>query len=54
MPDLAIVTLTNKILSRLYPKNCKAEEGDTYWGHRLGVVGVQRHGVTLICALTLP
>ena len=46
--DLSIVTLTYKILSGLYLKNCKVLEVDTWYGHWLGGVGVQCHGVTLI------
>ena len=46
--DLAVMTFTYKILSRLYLGNHKVYEVDTWYGHWLGVVGVQRHGVTLI------
>ena len=46
--DLAVVNLTYKILSWQYLRNCKVQEVDTWWGHRWGIVGVQRHGVTLI------
>ena len=46
--DLAVVTLTYKILSRLYLENCKVWEVDTWLGYWLGGVGVQHHGVTLI------
>ena len=46
--DLGIVTLTYKILSGLYLRNRKVLQVDTLLGHWLGVVGVQRHGVTLI------
>ena len=35
-----------KSLSGLYLRNCK--EVDTWYGHWLGAVGVQPHGVTLI------
>ena len=45
--DLAIVSLTYKILSRLYFGNPKVWEVDTWLGHWLGDVGVQLHGVTL-------
>ena len=34
--------------------NYKVQEVDTWWGHWLEFVGVQRHGVTLIGLLTLP
>ena len=46
--DLDVVTLTYKILSGLYPRNYKMWEVDTWYGHWLGGVGVQHHGVTLI------
>ena len=46
--DLAVVTLTYKILSRVYLGNCKVQEVDIWYGHWLGVVDVQCHGVTLI------
>ena len=46
--DLAVVTLTYKILSSLYLRNRKVWEVDTLDGHWLGSVGVGRHGVTLI------
>ena len=46
--DLAVVTLSLKILSGLYLGNCKVEAVDTWYGHWLGVVDVHRHGVTLI------
>ena len=46
--DLAVVTLTYKILSGLYLGNCKVWEVDTWLGHWLGVVSVQCRGVTLI------
>ena len=46
--DLAVVTLTYKILSGLYLGNRKVWEVGTWKGHWLGGVGVQRHGVTLI------
>ena len=46
--NLAVVTLTYKILSGLYLGNRKVYEFDTWEGHWLGGVGVQRHGVTLI------
>ena len=39
--DLAVVTLTYKILSRLYLRNYKVWEVDTWYGHWLGSVGVQ-------------
>ena len=48
MFDLIVVTLTFKILSGLYLRNHKMQEVELWWGHWLGVVGVQRHGVTLI------
>ena len=41
--DLALVTLTYKILSRLYLANCKVKEVDTWLRHWLGGVGVQLH-----------
>ena len=44
-----VVSLTDGYLG-----NCKVKEVDTWWGHWLGGVGVQRHGLTLICRLTLP
>ena len=47
--DLAVVTLTNKILSGLYLRNRKVYEVDIWLGPWLGGVDVQRHGVTLIC-----
>ena len=40
--DLAVVTLTYKILSGLYLRNCKALEVDTWYEHWLGIVGVIR------------
>ena len=46
--DLAIVTFAYKILSGLYLANCKVYKVDTWYGHWLGVVGVQYHGVSLI------
>ena len=46
--DLAVVTLTYKNLSGLNIGNRKMQEVDTCWGHWLGGVGVQCHGVTLI------
>ena len=46
--DLAIVTLSLKILFELYPGNHKLWKVDTWQGHWLGVVGVQCHFVTLI------
>ena len=46
--DLAVATLTYKILSRLYLRDCKVWEVDTWYEHWLGVVGVQHHGLTLI------
>ena len=46
--DLALVTLTCKILSGLYLRNRKEYEVDTWYGHWLGVVGGQCHGVALI------
>ena len=51
--DLAVVTLTYKILSGLYLGNRKVYEIDTWSRHWLGGLGVQRHGVTLIRPLTL-
>ena len=47
--DLYTLTLTYKILTRLHFRNHKALEVDTWYGHGLGGVGVQCHGVTLIC-----
>ena len=46
--DLAVVTLTYKILSGLYLRNRKMLEVDTWQGNWSGGVGVQRHGLTLI------
>ena len=46
--DLAVVTLTYKMLPGLYLRNRKVQEVDTWYGYWLGGVGVQRHGVTLI------
>ena len=46
--ELAMVTLTYKILSRSYLRNFKVSEVDTWWGHWWGIVGVQHNGVTLI------
>ena len=46
--DLAVVTLTYKILSGLYLRNRKVLEVDTWQGNWSGGVGVQRHGLTLI------
>ena len=43
--DLAVVTLTFKILSGLYHKG---QEVDTWYGHWSGCIGVHHHGVTLI------
>ena len=37
-----------KSLSGLYLRNCKVQEVDTWLGHWLKGVGVQRHGVTFI------
>ena len=51
--DLAIMTLTYKILSRLYLGNCKVQEVDTWKGHWLGVVGVQTSWCDLDLTLTL-
>ena len=50
--DLAIMTLTCKIFSRLYLGNCKGTKLilGTHW---LNVAGVQHHGVTFIWPLTL-
>ena len=52
--DLAVVTLTYKILSGVYLGNRKVQEVDTGYGHWLRCVDVKHHGVTLICPLTLP
>ena len=38
--DLAVETLTYKILSGLYLGNCKVQEVDIWQGHWLGSVGV--------------
>ena len=46
--DLAIVALTYKSLSGLYLGNRKVQEVDTWYGHWLGSVIVQCHGLTLI------
>ena len=46
--DLAVVTLTFKILSGLYFRNCKVQKVDTWSGHWLGAVDMQYHNVTLI------
>ena len=46
--DLAIVTLTYKILSRVYFGNRKVQEVDTGYRHWLWCVDVKYHGVTLI------
>ena len=46
--SLPIVTLTFKILSRLYLKNHKVQEVETWSGRRYGGVGVYHYGVTLI------
>ena len=51
--DLAIVTLTFKILYGVYLGNCKVQEVDTWQGYGLGVECVQHHGVNLIGRLTL-
>ena len=40
--------VAGKSLSRLYLRNRKVWEVDTWQGHWLGIVGVQRRGVTLI------
>ena len=37
-----------KNLSGLYLRNRKVYEVDNWYGHWLGCVGVQRHGLTLI------
>ena len=50
--DLALVTLTYKILSGLYLGNCRLQEVDTWQGHWLGVVGVQCHGCDLDLTLS--
>ena len=52
--DLSVVTLIYKILFGLYLRNCKVYEVDTWLGHWLWGVCMQRHGVTLIRALILP
>ena len=41
--DLFVVTLTFKILSRLYLGNCKVQEVDISQGHWFEVVGLQHH-----------
>ena len=46
--DLAIVTLTYKILSGGYYGNRKVQEVDTRYRHWLWCVDVNYHGVTLI------
>ena len=46
--DLAVVTLTYKILSGLYLGNRKLLEVDTWEGYWLGGLGMQRHGLPLI------
>ena len=46
--DLAVVTLTYKILSGLYLGHGKMQEVDTWSGHWLGGVGFKCLGVTLI------
>ena len=46
--DLSVVTLTIKILSGLYLRNCTAQEVDTWLGNWLEGVGVQGHNVNLI------
>ena len=46
--DLIVVTLSLRILSRLYLINCKVWEIETWYNHWLGGVSLQRHGVTLI------
>ena len=51
--DLAVVTLSLKILSKLYLGNRKVEEVDSWYGQWLGGVVVQRCGVPLIWPLTL-
>ena len=43
--DLVIVTLSLKILSGLYLRNCKVQEVDTWKAHWLEGVGVQHHGM---------
>ena len=46
--DLTVVTLTFKIFSELYLRNCEVLKVDTWQEHSLGDVGVQCHGVTVI------
>ena len=46
--ELAIVTLSLKILSGLNLRNCKVQEVDTWKGYWLGGVGMQHNGMTLI------
>ena len=41
-----VVTLVGKILSGLYLGNHKVKEVDTWYGHWLGGVDVQRHDMT--------
>ena len=45
--ELAVVTLTFKILTGFYFGNCKVSEVDTWQGYWLWVVRVQHHSVTL-------
>ena len=46
--DLAIVTLSLKILTKLYLQNRSLYEADTLAEHWLASVGVQHHGMTSI------
>ena len=46
--DLAIVTLTYKILFGVYFRNRKVQEVDTGYRHWLWCVDVKYHGMTLI------
>ena len=44
--NLAVVTLTFKILPLPYLRNCKVQEVDSCMGHWLGSVGMLNHDVT--------
>ena len=44
--EIDIVTLTFKILSGLYHRNCKVQEVDSWMGFWLGSLGVLNHSVT--------
>ena len=45
--DLAVVTLTLKVLSGTYPRNSKVQKVYSQMGHWLGSVGMLNHGVTI-------